>query len=310
MVGTQGIVPQTLAEPPPPHTSGDVQVPQANAPPHPLGTEPQFFPSAVQVVGAQPQTLSAPAPPQVAGALQLPQLNVPPQPSATVPQFFPNAAQVVGVQPQTLATPPPPQVRGEAQVPHDTDAPHPSGMLPQSRPCAAQVVGVHPQRLKIPPPAQVCGAVQLPQFSVPPHPSASGPQFLPRSAQVGAGRGVHAPTVPLTQEATAFTQAPDPQLSVKPAKSSSINPSQSSSLPLHCSGTGLTTPTHGPKAPSTHTWVPSLHSPNFDEPQLRVSLSRQVGGRPASDTPASSIVTLTQVLVLGRHLSPVGQSES
>ncbi len=47
------LAPHTLGTPPPPHVCGEVHVPQFNVPPHPSDTEPQFFPSAEQVVGVQ-----------------------------------------------------------------------------------------------------------------------------------------------------------------------------------------------------------------------------------------------------------------
>ena len=56
-------------------------MPQLRVPPQPSATEPQFLPSAAQLVGVQPQTLAVPPPPQVWGEVHVPQLRVPPQPS-------------------------------------------------------------------------------------------------------------------------------------------------------------------------------------------------------------------------------------
>jgi hypothetical protein len=94
---------------------GDVHEPQLSIPPHSFGMDPQFAPSAAQVVGVQPHTLAVPPPPQVLKPLHEPQLSMPPQPFGAVPQLNPRAMHVVGVQPQTRAVPPPPHVSGDEQ---------------------------------------------------------------------------------------------------------------------------------------------------------------------------------------------------
>ena len=45
--------PHWFGMPAPPHEAGKVQVPQDSVPPHPSGMDPQFAPSAAQVVGTQ-----------------------------------------------------------------------------------------------------------------------------------------------------------------------------------------------------------------------------------------------------------------
>ena len=125
-VGSVSFVhPQTLAEPPPPQvTLVPLQVPQLSVPPHPSPTLPQFFPSALQLVGVQPHTLGTlgVAPPQVCGKEHAPHriaVRKSPQLSGALrfPQFFWFRLQKVGadsgVQPHTFAKPglPPPHVR-------------------------------------------------------------------------------------------------------------------------------------------------------------------------------------------------------
>jgi hypothetical protein len=57
--------PQTLSSPPPPQLCRPAQVPQLRVLPHPSEIEPQFLPSARQVVGVQPHTPGVPLPPQL-----------------------------------------------------------------------------------------------------------------------------------------------------------------------------------------------------------------------------------------------------
>ncbi|HWE22876.1 MAG TPA: hypothetical protein VG496_02950, partial [Myxococcales bacterium] len=100
LLGIGAGVPHTLETPEPPHTWGELQVPQAIQLPQPSRIAPQFLPCAAQLVGVQPppHTLLLPPPPQVAGEAQDPQLRVPPQPSGIDPQFLPSAAQVTFAQ--------------------------------------------------------------------------------------------------------------------------------------------------------------------------------------------------------------------
>jgi hypothetical protein len=61
--------PQTFATGglPPPQVCGSVQLPQLTVPPHPSGTESQFFPAhaVILVFGVHPQLPATPAPPHV-----------------------------------------------------------------------------------------------------------------------------------------------------------------------------------------------------------------------------------------------------
>ena len=108
-----GLQPQTFGMPPPPHVlSSDEQAPQSIILPHPSFTEPQSFPSWVQVFGVQLHTFATPPPPQTFGATHDPQLRRTPQPSLTsVPQFLPSTAHVLGTQELAphLLRPAPPQ---------------------------------------------------------------------------------------------------------------------------------------------------------------------------------------------------------
>lgn len=188
--------PQTFGVPPPPHESGEVQVPQLSALPQPSSTAPQFFPSSAHVFGVHapfPHTLGVPAPPQVSPeAVQLPHSSCPPHSSLTVPQFLPSCAHVFGVQagtPQTLGVPPPPQVSPIfVQVPQLSSPPQPSVTWPQFAPSSVHVFGVQlpvPHTFGTPPAPQASpGVSQVPHCSSPPQPSSAVPQLSPRSVQL------------------------------------------------------------------------------------------------------------------------------
>ena len=67
---------QTPVVPPPPQTSGWLQVPHdGKTPPQPSTIVPQFLPCAAQVVGVHPQRFGVPPPPQLSGGVQAPQLK-------------------------------------------------------------------------------------------------------------------------------------------------------------------------------------------------------------------------------------------
>jgi hypothetical protein len=95
-------LPQWLGTPPPPHVSGEVQVPQSTRPPQPSPCMPHVASSSAQVFLVHgpvpvPQTLGPP-PPQISpGTVHVPQSTRPPHPSATGPQFFPRSVHVFGV---------------------------------------------------------------------------------------------------------------------------------------------------------------------------------------------------------------------
>ena len=85
----QVVLPQTPGVPPPPQLSGALHEPQLRTPPQPSAHEPQFFPSAAQVVGVQEEPAHLPPVPQVCPAGHVPQLAmVPPQPSGAGPHWM------------------------------------------------------------------------------------------------------------------------------------------------------------------------------------------------------------------------------
>src|SRR5262249_37046921 len=67
------------------------------------------------------------------------------------------------------------------------------------------------------------------------------------------------PTTPAVHAGTDVRQVPSPQ--VKVPRSSSVEPSQSSSWLLHDSPAGRTWPVHGPQMPKSQRVVPATQAP-------------------------------------------------
>src|SRR5687767_5180863 len=132
---------QTLAMPPPPHSSPAGQA-QLRGLLQPSPIMPQYWywaPAGAQLVGMHmggtgaPQTPGMPPPPQVSPALvQAPQSMRPPQLSPTIPQYWPVACThwvfmqpTGGGVPQMPGVPPPPQVAAPMQPPQSFILPQP-----------------------------------------------------------------------------------------------------------------------------------------------------------------------------------------
>lgn len=227
--------------------------------------DPQFLPSAAQVVGVQPQTLGVPFPPHVLGLEQFPHWSVPPQPSGIEPQFLPAAWQVVGTQgvvPHRFA-PAPPQNWPVGQLPQSVVPLQPSAIAPHSAPASSHVTSEAQLQC---PALHVAGSWQVPQISVSPQPSSMVPHSTPSLSQVLASHP-HALATPLPPQVLGASHAPQSSTLLQPSEA------RPHSAPKDAQERGMQdTEPHwlGPEPPQNR---PSSHSPHFRMPPQPSSAS-------------------------------------